>query len=243
MPAQYPLRLLLRVAPALVAVSLVACGRSPLGPEVEALDTPDATGDDSGGLPTKSLDAGLEMKDTGLETKDAGLGTKEAGVETKDSGLETEDAGPGTVDAETGTDAATRTLDAGTGTVDAGADSGAEDAGTSPVDAGMAAADGGALVECFVCAEQMCEKAVSTCASSRACVEEGNCELACLGDSAGGATGRGFGGFGGLNLRCFDSCVRNPRASRELFEAMTCAFALCPTECRGVLTPVGGAGH
>jgi hypothetical protein len=256
MPTHYPLRQVLSVAPALVAVILVACGRSPLDASVDLVDTPDAAsaGDDSGGLPTKPTDdGGLETKDAGLGTKDAGLGTKDSGLGTEDAetedaetqdaaaqDAETPDTGPGMtgdagsppLDAGTGSDSGMGTTDGGPGTVDSGTgttDGGpvSEDSGTSEggtQDAG--APDAGGVLGCFACAEERCGKQVNACLGSSACVEEGTCDLACLGAP--------------FNPLCFGSCAKNQRANQELLSAVSCAFTLCPQQCLSVLTSSGG---
>jgi hypothetical protein len=255
MPVHYPLRHLLCVGPAVVAVLLVACGRSPLDANVVALDVPD-----SGGLPTKPVDdSGLGTKgdDSGLGTKDddSGLGAKDAGEGIKDSGLGTnddsglgaedsgpvpgdagpapQDAGPAPQDAGPG-DAGPGTPDAGPGTPDSGtgaADAGSgEDSGTGTPDAG------GGIFACFSCAEQRCGKRVNSCVGSPACVAEGECDLACL-------TGSGKGAFGGLNAQCLQSCTKDLLANQELLSAVSCAFTFCPTECVSALDPfLGGSG-
>src|SRR5450432_2438174 len=111
MPSQYPMRTVLSLAPALVALTLVACAPVSVAPDVATL------ADTDGGLPTKD-DGGLGTKDDGgLDTKDSGLGDKDGGLGTDDAGSEPDDAGTGT-------------SDAGTGTHDAGM-SGSPDAGES----------------------------------------------------------------------------------------------------------------
>jgi len=101
MASQYPL---CRLALALVAVSLVACGPRPGDAGSDSIEEAD-----SGGLPTKGEDSGLGTKD------DSGLGTSDDAGEATDAGTATEDAGTGTEDAGTGTQ------DAGTsGPPDAG---------------------------------------------------------------------------------------------------------------------------
>jgi hypothetical protein len=162
MASQYPL---CRLALALVAVSLVACGPRPGDAASDSIEEAD-----SGGLPTKGEDSGLGTKDdSGLGTKDdSGLGTKD------DSGLGTSD------DAGEATDAGTATEDAGTGTEDAG--TGTQDAGTSgPPDAG---GFGG----CFECAEEKCAMQ-TTCVGSWSRVEEGECDLVCIDEASGTSHG------------------------------------------------------
>jgi hypothetical protein len=233
MPSRYPLRRVLCVAPALVAVILVACGgRGSLDPGVEALAP--AIDESDAGLPTKPLDAGLGTKDdSGLGTKDdSGLGTKDdSGVGTKD------DSGLGTEDAGTGTDDAGPTNDSGPGTNDSGADdsgpgtndSGTSDSGPGTNDSGTSGTDAGGTDACFACAEQKCGKQTNACISSPACVKEGECDLACLGH--------------GLNPLCFESCTKNRVANQELLSAVSCAFTFCPKECLGDLASFGvGAG-
>jgi hypothetical protein len=258
MPAHYPLRHVLCVGPALVAVLLVACGRTPLEPDVEALDV-----SDSGGLPTKPLDAGqgtkgdddsglgtkddagVGIKDSGLGTKDdSGLGTEDSGSGTEDSGPVTEDAGPGTEDSGPGTeDASPGPQDAGPGSQDSG--SGTPDSGPGTVDSGRGGEDSGTgspdagsgIVACFACAEQQCGTRVNACVGSPACVAEGECDLGCL-------TGSGKGAIGVLNPRCFQSCTKDLLANQELLSAVSCAFSACPKECVSALDPfLGGAGH
>jgi hypothetical protein len=249
MPAHYPLRHVLCVGPALVAVLLVACGRTPLEPDVEALDV-----SDSGGLPTKPLDAGQGTKndDSGLGTKDAGVGIKDSGLGTKDdSGLDTEDsgsamddAGPGTEDSGPGPqDAGPGPQDAGPGSQDSGAGTpdsgpGTVDSGPGGEDSGTGSPDGGSgIVTCFACAEQRCGTRVNSCADSPACVAEGECDLGCL-------AGSGKGAIGALNPHCFQSCTKDLLANQELLSAVSCAFTACPKECVSALDPfLGGAGH
>jgi hypothetical protein len=231
MPTRYPLRQVLHLGPVLVAVLLVACGRSTLQPVNDTLEVSDS------GLPTKD-DSGLGTKDdSGLGTKDdAGLGTKDdAGLGTKDSGLGADDAGMG--DAGPGTeDSGPGIKDAGSGTEDSGP--GTEDAGPGPEDAGMPGVpDAGGILGCFACAEQRCAPRVNACVSSPACVEEGTCDLNCLIGS-----GRGPGGFGGFNPTCFQSCVKDQQTTRRLLAAVSCAFALCQKDCLGALTPLVGGG-
>ena len=259
MSTHRPLRRVLFVAPALVAVVLVACGRSPLDDSEDLVDTPDAAsaGDDSGGLPTKPDDGGVETKDAGLGTKDAGLGTKDSGLGTQDaetedaetldaetldagtpdSGPGTGDAGPPPLDAGPGTDSGTGTSDSGTGTSDSGtgmSDSGTttDDGGPGSQDSGPGMSDGGTedaggVLGCFACAEQKCGKLVNACLGSSACVEEGTCDLACLGAP--------------FNPLCFGSCAKNQRANQELLSAVSCAFSVCPQQCLSVLTSSGGS--
>lgn len=92
------MRTVLSLAPALVALTLVACAPVSVAPEVESL------ADTDGGLPTKGDDGGLDTKDSGLDTKDSGLGDKDGGLGTDDAGSEPDDAGTGTGDAGTGAD-------------------------------------------------------------------------------------------------------------------------------------------
>lgn len=250
MPAHYPLRHILCVGPALVAVLLVACGRTPLEPDVEALDV-----SDSGGLPTKPLDAGQGTKDddsglgtkddAGVGIKDSGLGTKDdSGLDTDDSGAGTEDSGPAMEDAGPGAeDAAPAPRDAGPGSLDSGSgpsDSGPEtvDSGPGGEDSGAGSPDGGSgIVACLACAEQRCGAHVNACVGSPACVAESECDLGCL-------TGSGKGAIGVLNPRCFQSCTKDLLANQELLSAVSCAFTACSKECVSALNPfLGGAGH
>jgi hypothetical protein len=226
-PTRYPFRQL-RIGPTLVALVLVACGRSTLQDANDTLQVSDS------GLPTKD-DAGLGTKDdSGLGTKDgSGLGTKDdAGLGVMDSGpgaedATTQDAGPGTEDAGPGgQDSGSGLQDSGSGSQDSGpGDSGPGDSGpgdSGPEDAGMPGPDAGGIVGCFVCAEQRCAPRVNACLSSPACVEEGTCDLDCLAGSGGG----------GLN--CFQSCAKDPRTTQRLLAAVRCAFTMCPTECLGL---------
>jgi hypothetical protein len=215
---------MLHMGPVLVAVLLVACGRSTLQSANDTLEVSDS------GLPTKD-DAGLGTKDdAGLGTKDdAGLGTKDdAGLGIKDSGpgaddTSVDDAGPGTEDSGPATgDSGPATGDSGPAT----GDSGPEDAGMPGVP------DAGGILGCFTCAEQRCAPRLNACLGSPACVEEGTCDLNCLIGS-----GAGTGGLGGLNPGCFQSCVKDQQATRRLLAAVSCAFTLCPGECLGALTP------
>jgi len=231
MGSRHPWRSVLCAAPALVALILVACGRSPLDSDVEALDTADAgTGvDDSGGLPTKPVDAGLGTKDAGLGTKDAGLGIKDAGLGTADA-EPGDDGGSGTEDAAVGGDAS------GPGTDASGP--GTEDGGPGTEDAGMPGSpDAGGVLGCFACAEERCAPLVNACFSSPACVEEGACDLACL-DSP---PSHGLPGFGGPTPRCFASCSKDVKAGQELLVAVSCAFAACPKECLGAAGTMPGS--
>jgi hypothetical protein len=203
MQTQYPMRQVPCVGAALALAILVTCGCSPAAPapESDAVDSMDAaSGDDSPGLPTKGEDSGVGDKDAGLGTKDAGLGTEDAGLGTEDAG-ETADAGPGM-----------------------------QDAGPRPEDAGMTGtADAGGMDECFACAEARCAVPVNACLHSSACVEEGDCDLACLTGSASAP-----------NPRCVQSCTKDPLATQELLAAVTCGFAVCPKECLHVLISCGG---
>jgi hypothetical protein len=233
------MRQMLRAGPALVAVLLVACGRSPLESDDVTLDATD-----SGGLPTKTLDAGIDEKDSGLGTKDddSGLDTKDSGPGFEDAGPATSDAGPGTVDAgPVAPDAGPGTVDAGPVTPDAGpgaVDAGpVADAGPGTIDAG--APDAGGILGCLDCAGQKCGPRVNACVSSSACIAEGMCDRSCL---TGSGSGRGPGAFGGLNFRCFESCTKDQQANQELLQAVSCAFASCPQECLGALTPFTGGG-
>jgi|SRR5580704_4408776 hypothetical protein len=210
MSSQYQLHHLRSVAPALVALIVAACATTAPDAQVEADDT-------EGGLPTKPLDGGVETKDSGLGTKDSGLGIKDSGLGTKDSGLETDDAGAGTDDGGPVTE------DSGPGTEDSGA--GTSDSGTRAGDAGMSPPDAGAMGECFACAEQRCGNVATACVRSPACVQEGECDLACLALQ---------GPLPLLGRLCFESCTRDLRANQELIAAVTCAFALCPKECLDV---------
>ena len=149
-----------------------------------------------------SMDAASESDSPGLPTKDedSGLGDKDAGLGTKDAG-ETADAEPGM-----------------------------QDAGAPTEDAGMTGtADAGGMDECFACAEARCALPVNACLHSSACVEEGNCDLACLTGSASAP-----------NPRCVQSCTKDPLATQELLAAVTCGFAVCPKECLHVLISCGG---
>jgi hypothetical protein len=248
MPTHYPLhplRHVLCAGPALVAVLLVACGRTPLDSGVVALDV-----SDSGGLPTKPGDSGLGTKDddSGLGTKDAGEGFKDSGLGTKDdSGLGTQDSGPGTEDAAP-TDAGPGTEDGGPGTPDSGpgtqdAGPGTPDSGPGTVDSGPGTQDsgagtpdaGGGIVSCFACAEQRCGTRVNSCIASPKCVAEGECDLACLDTSGAGTNGL-------LNPRCFQSCTKDLLANQELLAAVSCAFTFCPKECVSALDPFLGGG-
>jgi hypothetical protein len=219
MPARYPLRQVLGVAPALVAMLLVASGcRSSVAPgsagseSVEAPNAAAADDGDSGGLPTKPVDGGEGTKDedSGEEAKDAGLGTKDAGLGTQDAAEGADDAGSGTTDAAGGTG------DGGQG---------AEDAGTPATDAGGAD-------ECLACAEERCGFLATTCVNSPTCAEEGKCDLMCLEDQT---SGNGLVPFHAPNPQCFQACTKDLRAHQELVTAATCAFALCPKECHGIL--------
>jgi hypothetical protein len=232
-PTRYPLRQL-HIVPVL-AVLLVACGRSTLQDATDTLQVSDS------GLPTKD-DAGLGTKDdAGLGTKDdAGLGTKDdAGIGAMDSSVGAEDAS--VQDAGSGTeDSGPGGQDSGPGSQDSGAQdsgSGSQDSGTGsqdagPEDAGMPGPDAGGILGCFVCAEQRCAPRVNACLSSPACVEEGTCDLDCLAGS-----GSGSGGLG-----CFQSCVKDRQATQRLLAAVRCAFTLCPTECFGALTSPAAGG-
>jgi hypothetical protein len=210
-------------APALVALVLVACGRSAIEPEEAALAVSD--------------DAGIEMEDSGLGTKplDAGVGTKDAGVGTKDAGLPTKDSGLGTADSgaagdddsgSAGDDSGVGSDDAATGTNDAG--TGMNDAATGTNDAGTGMNDAGPPNSCFACAEQKCAVQTNLCLSSPACVTEGTCDLACL--SAGKSPL--------ATNRCISSCTKNLQANLELISAVSCGLTLCPKECLPILTPL-----
>jgi hypothetical protein len=256
MPTHHPLRQVLFLAPALVAVVLVACGRSPLDASDDLVDTPDASaGDDSGGLPTKPIDGGVDTKDAGLGTKDAGLGTKDSGLGTQDAetedaetldaetlDAETPDSGPGMgdagappLDAGPGSDSGSGTIDSGSGTIDSGPGTGdggpgSQDSGPGTSEGGTedaGAPDAGGVLGCFACAEERCAKPVNACLGSSACVEEGTCDLACLGAP--------------FNPLCFESCAKNQRATQELLSAVSCAFSVCPQQCLSVLTSSGGS--
>jgi hypothetical protein len=192
-------------AVALVGVMLFACGcTAPTSPEVaDAVDV-DASTDD-GGLPTKG-------------DKDAGVGDKEGGLGMKDAGLGTEDSG------SAGDDGGTTIEDAGTGI---------HDAGTGPEDAGMPGQpDAGEMNECFACAEKKCAVEVNACLRSPACVEEGNCDLMCLGASAGP--------LAVPDPRCVQACTKNLQATQELLAAVTCGFTVCPVQCLRPLASCGG---
>ena len=219
MPVQSPLHQVVRVAPAVVAMILLACGgkSSSPSPDVGAPGLAAAADPGDAGLPTKPLDGGTGTKDdSGLGTKDdSGVGTKDdGGLGTKDdSGLGTEDAGPG---AE-------------------GAGPGTEDAGNP------ASPDAGGNSACFACAEDKCGILTNACLGSPACVEESQCNLACLGGTSGGTPGEmpGGGPFGFRGLECFESCAKDALASQHLLAAVTCAYTLCPREC---LPCAGGGG-
>jgi hypothetical protein len=239
MPSRYPLRTVLSLTPALVAVVLVACGgRGDLDSSIEVAP---AVEESDAGLGTKPLDSGVGTKDdSGLGAKDSGLGTKDSGLgtgddsgfemdtgtTTEDAGTGTEDAGTGTEDSGTGTEDSGTTEDAGTGTNDSG--TGTIDSGTGTHDAGMPAPDAGGTDVCFACAEQKCAKQTNACLGSPACVEEGECDLACL------QSGHG------VNALCLESCTKNRVANQELLSAISCAFTLCPKQCVGELTSLGG---
>jgi hypothetical protein len=224
MTTHYPSHVRFAV-PALVALTLVACARSSLQTDDQALAVPaDTSGDDDAGLPTKPDDAGLGTKD------DGGLGTKDAGLPTKDSGLGTADSGPAGDDSGS------------TGDDDSGSvaeDSGAEDSGVGTNDAG----DGGGMTgtpdagggadPCMACAEQRCPIQTNLCLSAPACVAQGECELGCL-----SAPAKGIGGLAAQN-RCFQSCVKNLQANIELTVAVSCALTLCPQQCIPELTALG----
>jgi hypothetical protein len=183
----------------------------------ESVETPNASAaasdDDSGGLPTKSVDAGEGTKD------------EDSGEETKDSGLGTKDAGQGSEDAGEGAD------DAGSATSDAGGQ-GSPDAGQGAEDAGMPAADAGGADECLACAEARCGFLATTCVNSSACAGEAKCDLMCLEDDT---VGNGPVELHAPDPRCFQGCTRDLRAHQELVAAANCAFALCPIECHGIL--------
>src|SRR5580704_10394999 len=182
MSTQYPMRRVCSLGPGLVAAMVFACGCSGPGPESAAVDGLDAaSAADSEGLPTKGDDSGL-----GTKGDDSGLGTK-----GDDSGL------------------GTKGDDGGLGTMDDDAGSGTEDAGTGIEDAGVPAApDAGGMDECFACAEKRCGLQVNACLRSPACVEEGDCDLAC---SIGTP-----GPFGAPNPHCIQSCTKDPRVAAEL---------------------------
>ncbi len=203
----------LRLAPALVAVIFVASGCRSVDTGSEAPeDTPAAAPDEvDGGLGTKPDDSGVGTKD------DGGLGTKDGGLGTKDGGLGSDDASLGDDDAGTGAE------DAGVGTEDAGV--GGHDAGGGTHDAGMQGPDAGEMNECLACAEERCGTLTSECLDSPACVEQGKCDLTCL------------GGFHAMEPLCFQACTKDPRANEKLFAAASCAFALCPKECHTILGP------
>jgi hypothetical protein len=155
---------------------------------------------DSGGLPTKDDDAGLGTKDdSGLGTKDdSGLGTKD------DAGLGTDDAGLGTKD------------DAGEGT----------DAGGGTEDSGMPGLpDGGGFGGCFACAEEKCSMQTA-CINSATRVEEAQCDLVCVDESAGH----------GPSSQCVEACTKGLKATPNLLEAMICAFTSCSKECHSAVS-------
>ena len=208
------MRTVLSVAPALVALILVACAPVSVAPEAETL------ADTDGGLPTKPLDGGQEAKDSGLGVKDAGLGDKDGGLGTDD------DAGT-VVD-----DSGTVTTDAGTGTDDAGMP-GLPDAGES--DRCLACAEekcgllATACVGSPVCLEE--GKCDLVCL-------EGSGEHFTSAEIAG----RDMGGLRALNPHCFASCSKDPHAGQALALAVTCAVALCPKDCLNPLSMCGGRG-
>ena len=136
-----------------------------------------------------------------------GRGPLDTDIESYDSadaaGLTT----PGDDEIEPGGDSGTRP----TKPLDGGADS--KEAGT-PGSPGRRVcrafqacrADAGGIVGCFACAEDSCGTQVNACVGSPACVEEGTCDLMCLGGGTtgggladGGTTGGGLagGGIGG----------------------------------------------
>lgn len=186
-----------------------------------------------------------------------GRGPLDTDIESYDSadaaGLTT----PGDDEIEPGGDSGTRP----TKPLDGGADS--KEAGTpgSPGSPGLPglpglSADAGGIVGCFACAEDSCGTQVNACVGSPACVEEGTCDLMCLGGgttgggladggttggglAGGGLAGGGLAGLGGLNLSCFQSCTKDQQASQELLTAVTCTFGSCGTQC---LSALGGAG-
>jgi hypothetical protein len=209
--------------PALVALIVVACGRSAIEPDEAALAVSDDAGVDmeDSGLGTKPLDGGVGTKDAGEGTKDAGLPTKDSGLETRDSGpAGDDDSGSAGDDSGVGNDAAAGSSDAGTAP---------GDAGTGPSDAGMTGSpDAGPADSCFACAEQRCAAQTNLCLSSPACVTEGNCDLACL--SAGKNPL--------ASSRCISSCTKNLQANLELISAVGCGLTLCPKECFPVLAPL-----
>jgi hypothetical protein len=148
--------------------------------------------------------------------------------------------------------------DASVGTppgIDAGRGSPTLDAGTSR-DAGRPGfptipgfgADAGGIIGCFACAQDMCGTQVGACLASQACLAEGTCDLTtCLagmggGTTAGGSSGGGLGGFGGIDLQCFQSCQKDPQGSADLFAAVECTFTSCGTECLSALTSAGQGG-
>ncbi len=208
MSTQYPMCEAPWAVPALVAAILLASGCSSPGPGSQEVTPSDVAAQDDGGLPTKGGD-----DDSGLGTKDdGGLGTKDdGGLGTKDDG------GLGTND------------DGGGGTSDAG---GSEDAGSGTEDAGMSgpADAGGEMNDCFACAERRgCAVPVNACVSSTACVDEGKCDLTCLG-----------GPFGLPDPHCVASCSKDLHATAELLAAATCGFRVCPVECLRPLISCGG---
>ncbi len=223
MATHYPSHVRFAV-PALVALTLVACARSSLQSDGQALAVPDDTsGDTDGGLPTKPMDAGVGTKgdDSGLGTKDAGLPTKDSGLGTQDSGSAGDDSG------STGDD------DSGSVAEDSGV--GANDGGSGGDSGGMTGTPdaGGGVDPCMACAEQRCPIQTNLCLGAPACVAQGECDLACL-----SAPARGFGAFAAQN-RCFQSCAKNLQANIELTVAVSCALTLCPQECVTELAALG----
>lgn len=224
MATHYPSHVRFAV-PALVALTLVACARSSLQTDGQALAVPDdaSSGDTDGGLPTKPMDAGVGTKDD-----DSGLGTKDAGLPTKDSGLGTQDSGSAGDDSgSTGDD------DSGSVAEDSGV--GANDGGSGGDSGGMTGTPdaGGGVDPCMACAEQRCPIQTNLCLGAPACVAQGECDSACL-----SAPARGFGAFAAQN-RCFQSCAKNLQANIELTVAVSCALTLCPQECVTELAALG----
>jgi hypothetical protein len=136
---------------------------------------------------------------------------------------------------------------------DAGAGARAPDAGRDAGRPGLPAIpgfgpDAGGVVGCFACAQQSCGTQVNACISSPSCVQEGLCDVTtCFlgtdsGTNAGGASGGGLAGLGGIDTQCLMSCQKDPQGSADLVAAAACVFTACGTDCIGALTSLGQGG-
>jgi predicted small lipoprotein YifL len=190
-----------------------------------------------------------------------GRGPLDTDIESYDSPDAAGLTRPGDDEIETGGDSGTtptRPLDAGPGSKEGGAPGSPGSPGSpgTPGSPGLPgllglSPDAGGIVGCFACAEDSCGTQVNACVGSSACVEEGTCDLMCLGGgttggglaggglAGGGMAGGGMAGLGGLNLQCFQSCTKDQMASQELLAALTCTFGSCGSQC---LSALGGAG-